>query len=185
MRQLSRVYLAGRVTGSTWRGRIAERTGEIEKVYKDQFVYVGPYAVNREDRGAIKQYAVVANSVAQIKSADLVLIRIEAADSFGTFAEVGIASQLGKRIILDIAPGLTDQMWFLVQLARSCPPLPDDFLIVSDFLAFIPVESRTPGRYLLDLEKLEESWHTRRIREHKCDFEADGFCECGEYYHVG
>lgn len=49
-------------------------------------------------------------ALAAIQACDLVCAHIEAADAFGTFAEIGFARGIGKRVSISFAQSLTDGM---------------------------------------------------------------------------
>jgi nucleoside 2-deoxyribosyltransferase len=161
---LVKVYMAGKVTGprGAWRGDLAECDNDIEqfasttKDYKSMFTYMGPYALRCDHVAGVctskeckdgKAQRVVRISTDQIESAHLLLARIDNDDVRGTFAEIGFAAALKKRVILDIHPDIIDQLWFLVELALQNPPRASDFEAVADFVEFIPKKFRTPEGY--------------------------------------
>lgn len=56
----------------------------------------------------------------QVAGADVVYVRLDHREAFGTLVEVGYAAALGKPIVLDVVPGFdTSDFWFVQELARQ------------------------------------------------------------------
>jgi hypothetical protein len=66
---------------------------------------------------------VLDNALGQIRRADVVYVRLDAPDCFGTLTEVGYAAALGKPFVVDVvgdAPA--EDMWFPIRLALRKRP---------------------------------------------------------------
>lgn len=157
--------MAGKITGSPrgeWRGQLGildqDTCQKVIKKYKNDFLYVGPYSIQINEHSVIKQGTtrpgILSICQQQIDSCNLVLARIDGHDLYGTYAEIGIATQSGKRIILDIQPSLAKDMWFLVELALQNLPSNEDFFAVKDFITFIPQYCFHKNVYIMYLESL-------------------------------
>ena len=64
------------------------------------------------------QRAVLRNSLHQIAKCDVFYVRLDSAEAFGTFTEVGYAYALGKPLYVDVVDAhIAKDLWFLLRMA--------------------------------------------------------------------
>lgn len=200
----TKIYLAGKATGPTSRWRTNPSGGRCldsvsEEIYasaapiriNEKLVYTGPFTVSCDHAcghqcphatGPCSLASVPTKLVAdrckqQVASSDVVLARLDQSGLTGTIAEVGIAVQAGKEIVLDIAPGMARECWFLVELCRNSVT-PRALRVCKRWLSFAPSTKREYDEYLVRGGMIlhpEDGVYVDEI----------GFDRYGNYHHMG
>ena len=140
------VYLAGKITGSNWR-ELFLPPGSTDAwgtnlPEPSGFTFAGPqgitgcgdracarctfrHATHGEPKVCSSHFSADGDSVFRdnttaIQSADIVLAYINEADAFGTLAEIGYASALGKHVVLCLGPKADSrELWFVAKFAAE------------------------------------------------------------------
>ena len=137
---LPKVYLAGKIRARCWRHNlIAELRNHhwnMGPLTQDEFIYIGPFfagcdhacyhSANTHGNGNgcspdldIDRQTVARLCRQAVDKADLVYCYIDAADCYGTIAEIERAHIQGARVVIAFAPGLArpenNDFWFVCE----------------------------------------------------------------------